>query len=429
VSSLSRLEKLRLNIAVELLGNPGLMLLDAPTEQLTPFEEIQIAILLKELARKGLTVIQVDTRARSAGMANKTIFLGPGGVLAWFGPTDEAFSFLKGFVPRGVVKDMFGLKEAIEILANPQVEDGVEWAKRFRDHEAYQKYVDDPLHNRYPDLFLQTRPLIRLRSRNNLEEKVPPPIIPRSNAIQKLSLLIRRTVRLLWREKTLLPMLVIPPVVALVDFVFSAATRADPLRASIVLGTLIFLILLTSGLLVQNEIFKERAIYQYENRTTTLLFPYILSKVWLVGMLAVYQGLVWTFMHFLATGMAESPQVLFSFGITIFLVAFTGGMLGLLASAGSKRAMTTTSWLLLFTVPQLILGGSIIPVANLGSPFQLLLVINPARYALEALLVIHGYVEGFRFPPLSDWFALSIIGLCLIALLAVIQQRVGSVRI
>ena len=54
VSSLDRLQKRRLNIAVELLGNPGLLVLDAPTEQLTPFEEVQISILLKELSRTGL---------------------------------------------------------------------------------------------------------------------------------------------------------------------------------------------------------------------------------------------------------------------------------------------------------------------------------------------------------------------------------------
>ena len=198
-------------------------------------------------------------------------------------------------------------------------------------------------------------------------------------------------------------MLAIPPLIALVDFVFSATTRSDPIRAPIVFGTLVFLVLLTSGLLVQNEIFNERAIYQYENRTKTLLFPYILSKVWLVGMLAIYQGLVWTIMYFLATGMAEGPQVLLSYGITLFLVAFIGGMLGLLASAGSKRAMTTTSWLLLFTVPQFILSGAIIPVANLSFPFILLSAIDPARYALEALLAIHGFVEGFRLPPSSNW--------------------------
>lgn len=429
VGSLSRLDKRRLNIAVELLGYPRLLLLDSPTEQLTPFEEVQISILLKELARRGITVIQVDTRARSAGMADKIIFLVRGGVLAWFGPTGEGFDFLRKFVPRGVVKDFFGLKEAIEILANPQIDDGVKWAKQFRDHETYQKYVDDPLHNRYPDLLLQTHPLLRLRSRNNLEEKLPPRVIPRANAIQKLMLLIRRTARVLWREKTLLSMLVVPPLVALVDFLFSATTTTDPLHTPIVFGTLIFLVLLTSGILVQNEIFKERVIYQYETRTTTLLFPYILSKVWLVGMLAIYQGVVWTIMHFLATGMTVGPQVLSSYGITIFLVAFTGGMLGLLASAGSKKAMSTTSWLLLFTVPQFILSGAIVPVATLGFPLQLLPAINPAHYALEAFLAIYGYATGLRLPPLSDWLALVIIGLCLIALLAGIQRRVGSVRI
>ena len=202
---------------------------------------------------------------------------------------------------------------------------------------------------------MQTRPLLRLRLRSNLEEKLPPPIVPRANALQKLTLLIRRTARLVWREKTILSMLAIPPLVALVDFAFSATMRADPIRASIFFGTLVFLVLLTSGLLVQNEIFKERTLYQYENRTTTLLFPYILSKAWLVGMLAIYQGLVWTIMSFPGDRMAEGSQVLLSYGITLFLIAFIGGMLGLLASAGSKRAMTTTSWLLLFTVPQLIL--------------------------------------------------------------------------
>jgi hypothetical protein len=80
-------------------------------------------------------------------------------------------------------------------------------------------------------------------------------------------------------------------------------------------------------------------------------------------------------------------------------------------------------------VPQLILSGAIIPVANPSFPFILLSAIDPARYALQALLAIHGFVEGFRLPPLSDWFALAIIGLCLIALLAGIQRRAGSVRI
>ena len=96
-------------------------------------------------------------------------------------------------------------------------------------------------------------------------------------------------------------MLAIPPLVALVHFVLSSNTQLDPSsgpsRPPIVLGLFVFLVILTAALLVQNEIFKERAVYQREQRTSSLLFPYILSKVWLVGILAIYQGLVWTIIH------------------------------------------------------------------------------------------------------------------------------------
>lgn len=419
-------DKRKLNIAVELIGYPGLLLLDQSAEPLTPFEEVDITILLRQLARQGLTIIQVDQRARSAGLSDKIIFLGPGGLLAWFGPTDEAFAHLRRLVPRGVVKDLFGLKEALELLSNPKAEDGAEWAKRFTEHEGYQKYVDDPLNNRFPDLLLQTRPLLRLRLRNSSQEKLPPPIVPRANAIQKLSLLIRRNSRLLWRGKTMYSMLVIPPLVALVDFVLSSTVRSDPQRAPTIFGMLGFLVLLTSALLVQNEISKERMLYQYENRTRTLLVPYILSKVWLVGFLAIYQALVWMIIHFLATGMADGMPVLVSYGITLFLVAFIGGILGLIVSALQKSAVNATRWLLLLTVPQLILSGAINPVSDLNFPFNFLPGVNPSRYALEALLITSGYGEGFGVTPLVHWFVLAIMSLGLIVVLAGIQQRAGK---
>ena len=396
VGLLSMVEKRRLSIAVELIGYPGILLLDKSAEQLTPFEELQITILMRELSRQGLTIIQVDERSRSAGLSDKIIFLAPGGLLAWFGPSDEAFIYLRSLLPRGVVKDLFGLKEALEILGNPQLHEGIEWAKRFKAHAAYEKYVDDPLNNRYPDLLLQTRPLLRIRLRNSSKEKLPPAIIPRASAAQKLILLIRRNFRLLWRDKTAFLMLAIPPLVALFHFVLSPNTQlnpvvGDPSRPPVVLGLLVFLVILTAALLVQNEIFKERAVYQREHRTSSLLFPYILSKVWLVGILAIYQGLVWTIIHSfgeIGIGLSGGLQALLPSGIMLFLVAFVGGILGLLVSALSRTAMTTTGWVLLLTVPQLL----------------------------------------FIFNPLSHWSKLAIISLFLIVLLVGIQNGAGGVR-
>ncbi len=427
VGTLSRIERRMLGIAVELIANPGILLVDELVGQLTAFEEVQITILLRELSRQGLTVIKVDQRSRSAGLSDKVIFLAPGGLLAWFGPPEEAFIYLRSLVPRGVAKDLFGLREALEILGNPQIQEGIEWAKRFKSDPAYQKYVDDPLQNRYPDLMLQTRPLLRLRLRNSSQEKLPPPIIPRASGLQKVSLYTGREFRLLWREKKWLSLIVVPPLIALVDFILSPAIASNPGLAPMVYGLVIFLVLLTTALLTQNEIFKERVVYQRETRTSSISIPYILSKLGLVGLLAIYQGLVWTIMHFAAAGRAGGLQFL-PYGVTLGLIALIGGILGLMASVLSRKATAITSWVLGLTLPQLVFSGSVVPLANLNVPFNWLSGINPSRYALESLLAISGSAAGFNSTPSSDWLILAIMSLGLVVLLVGIQQRASSAR-
>jgi len=306
VGQLSKVDKRKLSIAVELIGYPRLLLLDESADPLTPFEVVRITTLLQELSRQGITVIQVNELSRCVGLSDKVILLAPGGLLTWFGPAEEAFVFLRSFMPGKSAINPFGLEDALEMLESPQLGDGIEWAKRFKANLAYQKYVDDPLNDRYPDLLLQTQPLIQLRS--NAKEKLPPTFVPHANGAQTLILLIRRNSRVLWRGKTWLLMLAFPLIVALVDFVLSSPAMSDPQlgdpdRPPIVFGILVFLDLLVSALLFQNEIFKERAVYQRERRTNLLSFPYILSKVWLVGILGIYQGLIWTIVHFVATGM------------------------------------------------------------------------------------------------------------------------------
>jgi hypothetical protein len=243
---------------------------------------------------------------------------------------------------------------------------------------------------------LQTRPLLRIRLRNSSKDKLPPAIIPRASALQKLILLIRRDFRLLWRDRTAFLMLAIPPLVALVHFVLSSSTTLNPLvgnpgQPPIVFDLLVFLVLLTAALLVQNEILKERVVFQREHRISSLLFPYVLSKVWLVGILAIYQGLVWTIIHSfgeIGRGPAGGLPALLPSGIILCLVAFVGGILGLTVSALSRTATTTTSWVLLLTVPQLL----------------------------------------FIFDPLSHWSKLALMGLLLIVLLVGIQYGAASVR-
>jgi ABC-type multidrug transport system ATPase subunit len=391
---LSKVDRRKLSIAVELIGYPGLLLVDESADPLTNLEEVRISTLLQELSRQGITVIQVNEQSRCVGLSDNVILLAPGGFMAWFGPADEALAFLRSYMPGESTPNPFGFEDALEALVDPKSGDGIAWGKRYKANPAYPKYVDDPLNNRYPDLLLQTHPLIRLRS--SVKEKLPPIIVPRANSIQTLILLIRRNSRVLWRSKTWLLMLGFPLMVALVDFVLSSRTmsdpqRGDPNRLPIVLGMLVFLDLLASALLFHNEIFKERAVYQRERRTTLLSFPSILSKVWLVLIFGIYQGLVWSLIHFIAIGMSRGLQALVAYGITFTLVAFIGGILGLMASALSRTSMLTTAWVLLLTIPQLFLSGSIIPITHLNFPFSFLSDVNPSRYAFETLLTTSGY--------------------------------------
>ena len=172
-----------------------------------------------------------------------------------------------------------------------------------------------------------------------------------------------------------------------VHFLFSPR-RADS-SLPVVFDLFIFLITLTAAMLVQNEIFKERAVYQREQQATPMLFSYILSKLWLVGLLAIYQGFVWAIIQsFGRIGSAAGSPDLLSSGITLSLVAFFGGVLGLMVSALSKRTMTSVSWVLLLTVPLLL----------------------------------------FIFNPLNNWLSLVIISLFMTILLLLIQHRAGSVR-
>jgi hypothetical protein len=90
--------------------------------------------------------------------------------------------------------------------------------------------------------------------------------------------------------------------------------------------------------------------------------------------------------------------------------------------------MATTSWLLLLTIPQLVLNGATIPVANLGFPFNFLSGINPSRYALEVLMAASASGGGFNVALLRSWFTLILMGFGLSVLLLGIQQRAGSRR-
>jgi hypothetical protein len=185
-------------------------------------------------------------------------------------------------------------------------------------------------------------------------------------------------------------MLAIPPLLALFYFFLTSTAQLDAVSPLLSPGLLAFLVVLTAAFLLQNQIVKDRVVYQRESRTSSLLFPYVMSKVWLAGIWAIYQGVVWTIIPSfdgIGTMLSGGLQPLLP-TVTLFtLLSFVGGLLGLIVSSLSRTALTP-GWVLVLTASLLL----------------------------------------FMLDPLSHWSRSAIISLLLIVLLMIIQQRAASAR-
>src|SRR5688572_2359573 len=146
ISGLSGGQQKRVSIGVELITKPGLFFLDEPTSGLDPGTETALMQLKRRLADQGRTIILITHATKNVMLADKVIFLARGGYLAWFGPPEEALEYFNEY--RSDRESRAGTIEFDEIYAilddssHGKPED---WAKRYRESKAYQKYISKPL--------------------------------------------------------------------------------------------------------------------------------------------------------------------------------------------------------------------------------------------------------------------------------------------
>ena len=149
ISGLSGGQQKRVSIGVELLTRPGLFFLDEPTSGLDPGTETLFMHLMRRLADQGRTIIMVTHATKNVMLADKVVFMARGGYVAWFGPPNEALAYFDQFR-----SDIDRRTRAMEfdqiytILDDPAKGNAREWAERFQNHIAYQKYIVEPLQAR-----------------------------------------------------------------------------------------------------------------------------------------------------------------------------------------------------------------------------------------------------------------------------------------
>lgn len=390
ISGLSGGQQKRVSIGVELLTKPGLFFLDEPTSGLDPGTETALMQLMRRLADQGRTIILITHATKNVMLADKVIFLARGGYLAWFGPPEEALEYFNAYrSERERRAGKIEFDEIYAILDNPSNGKAEDWAKRYRESAAYQKYVAKPLEGKLSPEKAATIPESKQAPRKTAASGGNKQV----SALRQFMILSARNLKILTRDRFgLALMLATAPLVSLLDVVLSVVMGRNPFdfntgdaaRVIITLFLLTIYGVLVGGISQMREIVKEQEVYKRERLVNLKILPYVLSKVWVAALLALYQAFAYTVVHYLAFDMPGGTLEFFQVYITLTLATLAGMMLGLFASALAPNASSAPLLVIILMLPQIVLGGALIPLPTFVS------APTSTRWAFEALMSITG---------------------------------------
>ncbi|MER5480968.1 FHA domain-containing protein [Streptomyces sp. NPDC002734] len=375
VTSLSGGQRKRVSVALELLTKPSLIFLDEPTSGLDPGMDRDVMQLLRGLADDGRTVLVVTHSVAELAICDKLLVMAPGGAVAYFGPPDEALNF-------------FGYTTWADVFSAFENYRDYDWAGRWKGSQHYQTYAADidavapqPVHMPPP-------------------QAIRPPK-PQSWFSQFVTLVRRYTSVIVSDRGFLALMVLLPAVIGAVSLLINPdrgllPNPLHPQTGRIVpngTATTVLLILAVGACFAGaansvRELIKERVIYERERATGLSRSAYLMSKVFVLGMITVFQGLLVGVIGFAsrdipAEGLLLGDSTLIELSLPIMGLGFTSMMFGLIISALVKTAEKTMPLLVMFAIIQVVFTGCLFALhGTLGvNEFSYLM---PSRWAVAA---------------------------------------------
>ncbi len=347
ISQLSGGQRKRVSIAVELITKPSVIFLDEPTSGLDPATEEKIMNLFRQIAESGRTVILTTHAMENVKLFDKLVIL-MRGKLVFYGAPDEALKHLGATS----FKDLYDkLEEPIEqrLLATGgnlmQVTEQVaeDWKNRFSQTPQYRSNVFEPL-----------KELGTLQSRGVQKKNR----LGLFGAIRQWATLSKRYTQVLLRDKvTLFILFAQAPIIAFLTFLVMGNDQPRDF-----VYFMISLVAVWFGTSVASrEIIRERAIYKRERMVNLGLFPYLYSKLFVLGIIVGIQCLLLfiPLKFFDVVGLMPMPGI-FAGIPQLWVILLTSGVgiaLGLLISALVKTSEMATSLVPLILIPQILFSG------------------------------------------------------------------------
>ncbi|MGC9544344.1 FHA domain-containing protein [Streptomyces sp. UG1] len=374
VTSLSGGQRKRVSVALELLTKPSLIFLDEPTSGLDPGMDRDVMQLLRGLADDGRTVLVVTHSVAELALCDKLLVMAPGGAVAYFGPPEEALNF-------------FGYDTWADVFSAFENYRDYDWAGRWKGSQHYQMYAADI--DAIAPQSVQMPPMQAMK---------PPK--PQGWGSQLITL-VRRYVSVIASDKGFMAlMLILPAVLGAVSLLIDSGNnllpnepRANGLRQPNGTATTVLLILAVGACFAGaansvRELIKERVIYERERATGLSRSAYLMSKVIVLGMITMVQGLIVGGIGFgarevPAEGLILGAQTKLELCLPIMALGFSSMMFGLVISALVKTAEKTMPLLVMFAIVQVVFTGCLFTLnGSIGvNEFSYLM---PSRWAVAA---------------------------------------------
>ncbi|HET9918888.1 MAG TPA: ATP-binding cassette domain-containing protein, partial [Ktedonobacteraceae bacterium] len=440
ITKLSGGQRKRVSIALELLAKPSVFFLDEPTSGLDPGLDRKLMKLLRNLARKGQTIVLVTHATANIMECDYVCFLSEGSMV-YFGPPEKATRFFK-------VKDEDFTDIYIQLEEAKRNKRTPEQVNKFRTSSDYREYVEK---------LLGRNTVVAMPQPGQQKTKTR----PRGNPWRQFGLLSLRYLELLIKDwKNLLILALQAPIIALILFVLikygigtggfdpanvvqcpttaqvmttsqnvlypaisdpthpivskscsvvqhylaTAPTgqkyvqgRGDntkalqdfivpgPGDATTILFIMAFAAIMFGCINAAREIVKELSIYRRERMVCIGISPYIFSKMLVMGLLCLFQCAVLVFAVNLVDPFHKGillPGALEVY-ITLSLTSLAGLMMGLALSAFVSNNDRAMSFVPILLIPQVIFSGTLFPLKE--GFLQWLGALFPVRWAMAAL--------------------------------------------
>jgi ABC-type multidrug transport system ATPase subunit/pSer/pThr/pTyr-binding forkhead associated (FHA) protein len=448
VRKLSGGQRKRVSIALELLANPSVFFLDEPTSGLDPGLDRKMMYLLRRLADKGHTIVLVTHATNNINTCDYVCFLAQGGRLAYFGPPDEAKTYFgktdfaeiyTSLEPTDEKPDTPEEAEAKYKLSK-EYQEYVVTPLRAAPTEAKPGLNGQPKVMKRPKrgnplkqffllaqrnvellkndkntliLLLLQAPLIALLLVLLVRFEIGTGIFDQNKVVQCTPQIIQtvvvtnpanptgsqplgintqgknapvdcnRIVNFLKTDTNGIAYAQAKGRVnsALQDFIL----MGSGLNAQRAFFLIAFIAVLFGVLNGTREIVKESSIYRRERTVNLGIVPYVLSKILVLGVFALFQSATLLLIVDLFEPFQESIflPVLLEVYITLALTALAGLLLGLTASAFAANEDSANSLLPFILIPQLVFAG--VEIALKDWILQIPAVIFPFRWAMVAL--------------------------------------------